>query len=121
MVGGARTSCFCKRLYLCPLCPKTRNGFHRIVYSLTQAPWGQSREKAGKNTILSTAKDRGKIVPKVRCQSKVRMGTESELSVQGPKVESPSVIRPGLCRIWIGLFCFQGTFAICCVLLEAGW
>ena len=95
MVGGAKTSCFCKRLYLCSLCPKTRNGFHRIVYSLTQSPWGQSREKAGKNTILSTAKDRGKIVPKVRCQSKVRMGTESELSVQGPKVESPSVIRPG--------------------------
>lgn len=84
---------FVKRLYLCPLCPKTRNGFHRIVYSLTQAPWGQRGEKVGKNTILSTAKDRGKIVPKVRCRPMVEMGTESELSVQGPKVESPSVIR----------------------------
>lgn len=60
-------------------------------------------------------------MPKVRCQSKVRMGTESELSAQGAKVESPSVIRSGLCRIWIGLLCFQGTFAICHVLLEAGW
>lgn len=60
-------------------------------------------------------------MPKVRCQSKVRMVTESELSVEGAKVEFPSVIRSGLCRISVGLLCFQGTFAICQVLLEAGW
>lgn len=64
VVGGARTSCFCNSLYLCPLCPKTRNGFHRIVYSLTQTPWGQSREKDGKNRILSTARMGAKLCPR---------------------------------------------------------
>lgn len=109
-----------KCLHLCPLCPKTRNGFHRIVYSLTQAPWGQSREKAGKNRILSTARMGAKLCP--RSDVSPRSGWEqSELSAQGAKVESPSVTRSGLCRIWIGLLCFQGTFAICRVSLEAGW
>ena len=56
--------------------PTTRNGLHRIVCSLTQAPWGQSRfwEKDGKTQNCVHSQDQGSIVPKVRCQSKVNIG-----------------------------------------------
>ena len=78
-----------KCLYLCPLCPKTRNGFHRIVYSLTQAPWGQSREKAGKNRILSTARMGAKLCP--RSDVSPRSGWEQSLSSvhRGPRLSLP--------------------------------
>lgn len=40
MVGGARTSCFCKRLYLCPLCPPRQEMGFTELSTVSPRPHG---------------------------------------------------------------------------------